>query len=61
MTYYENIIEQVDALIIENSVTNMNTLLSKLSHDENLDQEQRHTQQQRLREAIYIHHDPVTK
>nr|WP_314265963.1 DUF2526 family protein [uncultured Moellerella sp.] len=57
MTYYKNIVSNVDELVKENSVTNMNTLLVKLSHDENLTQDQRFEQQQRLREAIYNHHE----
>ncbi|EKT57331.1 DUF2526 family protein [Providencia sneebia] len=57
MQYYENIVKQVDALLIENSVSNMNTLLMKLSHDSLLTQEQRFEQQQRLRYAIFKHHN----
>lgn len=57
MSYYQEIVQKVDALLAENIVHNMNELLSQLSHDEGLTQEQRYEQQQRLRGAIFAHHN----
>lgn len=57
MSYYQEIVQKVDALLAENIVHNMNELLSTLSHDDGLTQEQRYEQQQRLREAIFAHHN----
>ncbi|GAB1440901.1 hypothetical protein MASR2M36_36860 [Providencia sp.] len=57
MSYYHEIVKKVDLLIDENSVHNMNEMLMQLSHDEQLNQDQRFLQQQRLREAIFIHHN----
>ncbi|EMI2314538.1 DUF2526 family protein [Providencia rettgeri] len=53
MPYYDEIIEKVDRLIGENSVHHMNEMLMQLSHDPQLNKDQRFTQQQRLREARY--------
>lgn len=57
MSYYDEIVEKVNQLIDENSVHKMNEMLMQLSHDPQINQEQRFEQQQRLREAIFIHHD----
>ncbi|MBP6121832.1 MULTISPECIES: DUF2526 family protein [Providencia] len=57
MAHYDDIIQQVDLRLDENSVHNMNELLTQLSHDDELTQEQRFEQQQRLREAIFVHHN----
>lgn len=57
MSYYDEIVEKVNQLIDENSVHNMNEMLMQLSHDAQLSQEQRFTQQQRLRDAIFVHHN----
>ncbi len=57
MQHYERIIKQVDSLLTENSISNMNVLLMQLSHDTLLTQEQRFEQQQRLRHAIFKHHN----
>ncbi|MBW3118494.1 DUF2526 family protein [Providencia rettgeri] len=57
MPYYDEIVEKVNQLIDENSVHKMNEMLMQLSHDQQINQEQRFEQQQRLREAIFIHHN----
>lgn len=57
MQHYEDIAKQVDSLLTENSIVNMNMLLAQLSHDELLTQEQRFELQQRLRNAIFKHHE----
>ncbi|AVL40566.1 TPA: DUF2526 family protein [Providencia stuartii] len=57
MQHYDNIVKHVDALLTENSISNMNILLAQLSHDAQLTQEQRFEQQQRLRKAIFKHHE----
>lgn len=57
MTHYEEIVKKVDLKLEENIVHNMNELLSQLSHDEELTEEQRFEQQQRLRDAIFVHHN----
>ncbi|EOE0521605.1 DUF2526 family protein, partial [Providencia stuartii] len=57
MQHYDNIVKHVDALLAENSISNMNILLAQLSHDAQLTQEQRFEQQQRLRKAIFKHHE----
>ncbi|KPD02234.1 DUF2526 family protein [Moellerella wisconsensis] len=57
MNYYDEIKNSVDARLKENSITEMNILLTQLSHDQKLTQEQRFEQQQRLREAIFTHHE----
>ncbi|MBQ0534660.1 DUF2526 family protein [Providencia huaxiensis] len=57
MSYYDEIVEKVNQLIDENSVHNMNEMLMQLSHDPQINQEQRFEQQQRLRDAIFIHHN----
>ncbi|MBC8653844.1 MULTISPECIES: DUF2526 family protein [unclassified Providencia] len=57
MPYYDEIIVKVDRLIGENSVHHMNEMLMQLSHDPQLNEDQRFTQQQRLREAIFAHHN----
>ncbi|MEX0423524.1 DUF2526 family protein [Providencia rettgeri] len=57
MPYYDEIVEKVNQLIDENSVHKMNEMLMQLSHDPQINQEQRFKQQQRLREAIFIHHN----
>ncbi len=57
MAHYDDIVQQVDLLLDESSVHNMNELLAQLSHDDELTQEQRFEQQQRLREAIFVHHN----
>nr|WP_154601792.1 DUF2526 family protein [Providencia alcalifaciens] len=44
-------------MLDENIVHNMNEMLMQLSHDEQLTQEQRFELQQRLREAIFVHHN----
>ncbi|EMN4129764.1 MULTISPECIES: DUF2526 family protein [Providencia] len=57
MQHYKNIVKHVDSLLEENSIPNINALLIQLSHDELLTQEQRFEQQQRLRNAIFKHHE----
>ncbi|MBI6201023.1 DUF2526 family protein [Providencia rettgeri] len=57
MSYYDEIVEKINQLIEESSVHNMNEMLMQLSYDQQINQEQRFEQQQRLREAIFIHHD----
>ncbi|HEP0305416.1 TPA: DUF2526 family protein [Providencia rettgeri] len=57
MSYYDEIVEKINQLIEESSVHNMNEMLMQLSHDQQINQEQRFEQQQRLREAIFTHHD----
>ncbi|MGG4607326.1 DUF2526 family protein [Providencia sp. Me31A] len=57
MSYYNEITQKVDSLIDENSIHNMNEMLMHLSHDDQLNQDQRFEQQQRLREAIFAHHN----
>ncbi|MEY0130275.1 DUF2526 family protein [Providencia rettgeri] len=57
MSYYDEIVEKVNQLIDENSVHKMNEMLMQLSHDPQINQEQRFEQQQCLREAIFIHHN----
>ncbi|MEQ4673364.1 DUF2526 family protein [Providencia vermicola] len=57
MSHYDEIVKKVNLLLDENSVHNMNEMLMQLSHDEELNQEQRFEQQQRLREAIFVHHN----
>ncbi|WP_458047913.1 DUF2526 family protein [Providencia hangzhouensis] len=57
MPYYDEIVEKISQLIDENSVHKMNEMLMQLSHDPQINQEQRFEQQQRLREAIFIHHN----
>lgn len=57
MDYYQDIANKVALLLDENIVHNMNEMLMQLSHDEQLPQEQRFELQQRLREAIFVHHN----
>ncbi|EPL9570832.1 DUF2526 family protein [Providencia rettgeri] len=57
MSHYDGIVQKVDLLLDENSVRNMNEMLMQLSHDTELNQEQRFEQQQRLRDAIFEHHN----
>ncbi|QXX84569.1 MULTISPECIES: DUF2526 family protein [Providencia] len=57
MSHYDEIAQKVDLLLDENSVHNMNEMLMQLSHDTELNQEQRFEQQQRLRDAIFVHHN----
>ncbi|HGN1705205.1 TPA: DUF2526 family protein [Providencia rettgeri] len=57
MSYYDEIVKKIDLLIDESSIHNMNEMLMYLAHDEQLNQDQRFEQQQRLREAIFVHHD----
>lgn len=57
MNYYQEITNKVALLLDENSVHNMNEMLMQLSHDDKLTQEQRFELQQRLREAIFVHHN----
>ncbi|CAG9417209.1 DUF2526 family protein [Providencia alcalifaciens] len=57
MDYYQEITNKVVLLLDENSVHNMNEMLMQLSHDDKLTQEQRFELQQRLRDAIFIHHN----
>lgn len=57
MNYYQEITNKVALLLDENSVHNMNEMLMQLSHDDNLTQEQRFELQQRLRDAIFVHHN----
>ncbi|EPL6455036.1 DUF2526 family protein [Providencia rettgeri] len=57
MSHYDEIVQKVDLLIDENSIHNMNEMLMQLSHDTELNQDQRFEQQQRLRDAIFIHHN----
>ncbi|HHR5881470.1 TPA: DUF2526 family protein [Providencia alcalifaciens] len=57
MDYYQEITNKVALLLDENSVHNMNEMLMQLSHDDKLTQEQRFELQQRLRDAIFIHHN----
>lgn len=57
MSHYDEIVQKVDLLLDENSVHTMNEMLMQLSHDAVLNQEQRFEQQQRLREAIFSHHN----
>ncbi|MTB67045.1 DUF2526 family protein [Providencia sp. wls1943] len=57
MNYYQEITNKVTLLLDENSVHNMNEMLMQLSHDDKLTQEQRFELQQRLRDAIFVHHN----
>lgn len=57
MSHYDEIVNKVDLLLDENSIHNMNEMLMQLSHDTELNQEQRFEQQQRLRDAIFEHHN----
>lgn len=57
MNYYQEITNKVALLLDENSVHNMNEMLMQLSHDDKLTQEQRFELQQRLRNAIFVHHN----
>ncbi|ETT01437.1 YdcY family protein [Providencia sp. PROV188] len=57
MNYYQEITNKVALLLDENSVHNMNEMLMQLSHDDKLTQEQRFELQQRLRDAIFVHHN----
>lgn len=57
MNYYQDITNKVALLLDENSVHNMNEMLMQLSHDDKLTQEQRFELQQRLRDAIFVHHN----
>lgn len=57
MSHYDEIANKVNLLLDENSVHNMNEMLMQLSHDTELNQEQRFEQQQRLRDAIFEHHN----
>lgn len=57
MDYYQEITNKVALLLDENSVHNMNEMLMQLSHDYKLTQEQRFELQQRLRDAIFVHHN----
>lgn len=57
MSHYDEIVQKVDLLLVENSIHNMNEMLMQLSHDTELKQEQRFEQQQRLRDAIFEHHN----
>ncbi|HEQ1856597.1 TPA: DUF2526 family protein [Providencia alcalifaciens] len=57
MDYYQEITNKVALLLDENSVHNMNEMLMQLSHDDKLTQEQRFELQQRLRDAIFVHHN----
>lgn len=57
MNYYQEITNKVALLLNENSVHNMNEMLMQLSHDDKLTQEQRFELQQRLRDAIFVHHN----
>lgn len=55
MSYYDEIVAKVDNAIAENKIQGMNELLVALVHDEDLTQEQRYEQQQRLRTTIFHH------
>jgi hypothetical protein len=57
VNYYQEITNKVALLLDENSVHNMNEMLMQLSHDDKLTQEQRFELQQRLRDAIFVHHN----
>ncbi|MDR2226386.1 DUF2526 family protein [Providencia rettgeri] len=57
MSHYDEIVQKVDLLLEENSIHTMNEMLMQLSHDTELNQDQRFEQQQRLRDAIFIHHN----
>lgn len=57
MSHYDEIVQKVDLLLDDNSVHTMNEMLMQLSHDVELNQEQRFEQQQRLRDAIFVHHN----
>lgn len=57
MSHYDEIVKKVNMLLDENSVHNMNEMLMQLSHNPELNQEQRFEQQQRLRDAIFSHYN----
>ena len=55
MAHLDEVIARVDATISEGVITHMNELLITLSDDAGLGREERFTQQQRLRTAIFRH------
>lgn len=55
MSHLDEVSARVDAAIGESVITHMNELLIALSDDAELSQEERYTQQQRLRTAIAHH------
>lgn len=55
MEHRDKVIKAVDAAILKNVICDMNTLLCELSDDQMLTREERFTQQQRLRVAVYEH------
>lgn len=55
MTHLNEVISAVDAAIANNLIREMNQLLCELSEDSRLTREERFTQQQRLRVAVFKH------
>jgi len=55
MTHLDEVITAVDAAIANNVIREMNELLCELSEDSWLTREERFTQQQRLRVAVFKH------
>lgn len=55
MTHLDEVITAVDAAIARNVIREMNVLLCELSEDSRLTREERFTQQQRLRIAVFKH------
>lgn len=55
MTHLNEVITAVDAAIANNLIREMNQLLCALSEDSRLTREERFTQQQRLRVAVFKH------
>lgn len=55
MTHLDEVITAVDAAIANNVIREMNELLCELSEDSQLTREERFTQQQRLRVAVFKH------
>lgn len=55
MNHREEVIQAVDAALERNVIREMNALLCELSDDPELSREERYTQQQRLRMAVFKH------
>lgn len=55
MNHREEVNRAVDAALANNVIREMNTLLCALSEDPELSREERYSQQQRLRMAVFKH------
>lgn len=55
MTHLDEVMTAVDTAIANNIIREMNVLLCELSEDSRLTREERFTQQQRLRAAVFQH------